>query len=170
MSQKNPLNPSRYSSLLSWIFLFQNYLPIQNVLRVSWWLSGLRIRHCHCSGSGCCCGVDLIPGPGTFICCGRGQTPNKTNQQKRLVRLCKRLCIPNINQPHSNGNKAHLFPTATAHIYMDIHRELQLQLVNNLFLLLWSSFPRMATSSTWAWEWLRTFTRSLGWLLLETNK
>ena len=28
---------------------------------------GLRTKHCHCSGSGCCCGMCLIPGPGTFL-------------------------------------------------------------------------------------------------------
>jgi len=28
-------------------------------------LNGLRILHCHCCGLGCCCGMALIPGPGT---------------------------------------------------------------------------------------------------------
>ena len=28
---------------------------------------------CHCCGSGCCCDVGLIPGPGTSTCHGRGQ-------------------------------------------------------------------------------------------------
>ena len=37
------------------------------------WLSGLRILHCHCCGSGHCYGVGLIPGPGTSTCCGHGQ-------------------------------------------------------------------------------------------------
>ena len=30
----------------------------------------LTIGHCYFSGSGCCCGVGLIPGMGTSICCG----------------------------------------------------------------------------------------------------
>ena len=34
-------------------------------LRVPWWCSRLRILHCHCHGSGGCCGVDSIPGLGT---------------------------------------------------------------------------------------------------------
>ena len=34
--------------------------------------SGLRTWH-HCYGSGCYCGVGLIPGPGPSTCCGYGQ-------------------------------------------------------------------------------------------------
>lgn len=36
------------------------------------WLSSLTIRHCHCCGSICCCGTDLISGPGasTYSRCG----------------------------------------------------------------------------------------------------
>ena len=37
------------------------------------WLRGLRIWHCHCSGSGCCCGAGLIPGQGPSTCRGGGQ-------------------------------------------------------------------------------------------------
>ena len=32
---------------------------------VLWWVSGLKIWHCYCCGSGCCCGMGSIPGPGT---------------------------------------------------------------------------------------------------------
>uniref|UniRef100_A0A8D1NRS6 Epidermal growth factor receptor pathway substrate 15 n=1 Tax=Sus scrofa TaxID=9823 RepID=A0A8D1NRS6_PIG len=42
-------------------------------LGVPWWLSRLRIWHCHCGGSSHCCGVGLIPGPGTSACLGHGQ-------------------------------------------------------------------------------------------------
>ena len=51
------------------------------------WCSGLRIHHCHCSGSGRCCGVGLIPGPGTAT--HHGQPPpqkkknTKNNKKKR---------------------------------------------------------------------------------------
>ena len=31
---------------------------------VPWWLSALRIWHCHCYGSGHYCGSGSIPGPG----------------------------------------------------------------------------------------------------------
>ena len=41
------------------------------------WHSGLRIWPCHCSGSGCCCGLSSVPGPGTSACCGCGQNKNK---------------------------------------------------------------------------------------------
>ena len=41
--------------------------------RVFLWHTGLRIWHCHCSSSGYCCGVGLIPSLGTSICCKCGQ-------------------------------------------------------------------------------------------------
>ena len=37
------------------------------------WLNGLRTWRYHYSGLGCCCGVGLIPGPGTSACCRHGQ-------------------------------------------------------------------------------------------------
>ena len=46
---------SRYSSL--------KQSKTKTFLRVPWWFSGLRTQHCHCSRSGHCCGVGLIPGP-----------------------------------------------------------------------------------------------------------
>ena len=52
---------------------------IQNIgIGVPWWLSRLRIWHCHCCGSGCCCGVGLIPDLGTFSChrCSWNQKQN----------------------------------------------------------------------------------------------
>ena len=36
--------------------------------RVPWCLSGLRIWHCYCCGSGCCCDRGLTPGPGIPTC------------------------------------------------------------------------------------------------------
>lgn len=33
---------------------------------VLWWLSGLRISCCYCSGSGCSCGMGSAPGLGTY--------------------------------------------------------------------------------------------------------
>ena len=43
---------------------------VKNLLSmgVPWWLSELRIWHCHCCGLGHCCGVGLIPGPGISAC------------------------------------------------------------------------------------------------------
>ena len=37
------------------------------------WYHGLRIRHCHCSILGCCCGLDLIPDLGTSTSHGHSQ-------------------------------------------------------------------------------------------------
>ena len=42
-------------------------------LGVPWWLSRLRIQHCHYCGSGYCCGGGLIPGLGTSACCRHDQ-------------------------------------------------------------------------------------------------
>ena len=39
----------------------------------SWWLSRLKIWQCHYFGSGYCCGVGLILGPGASTCCRHGQ-------------------------------------------------------------------------------------------------
>ena len=47
------------------------------VLRVPWWLSGLRMQCCHCCGSGYCCGVGSIPGLGISACSGWGQKKKK---------------------------------------------------------------------------------------------
>ena len=55
---------------------------------VPWWWSGLRIRHCHCSSLGCCCGTGLIPGPRIYTCC--------RSRQKRTVLLrtfCKHCSV-----------------------------------------------------------------------------
>ena len=46
-------------------------------IEVPWWLTWLRIQHCHCSGSACCCGIGSIPGPGTSTCCRHGHTQKK---------------------------------------------------------------------------------------------
>ena len=48
-----------------------NYNKIKQ--RIPWWLSGFRIGCCHRCGSGHCCGMGLIPGPGNAACCGSGQ-------------------------------------------------------------------------------------------------
>ena len=42
---------------------------------VPWWLSGLRIWHCHCCGSGYCCGSGSVPGLGISAGCGYSPPP-----------------------------------------------------------------------------------------------
>ena len=46
------------------------------------WHSRLQVWHCLCSGSGCSCGSDLIPGPGTSVCCGCGQKRKKKERRE----------------------------------------------------------------------------------------
>ena len=45
------------------------------------WHSGLRIRHCHFSGSGHCCGTGSIPGLGSSTGHGYGRKERKTGKQ-----------------------------------------------------------------------------------------
>ena len=40
-------------------------------------VSGLRIWHCHCCGSGYNCGTGSIPGPGTSTCYGCAKEKKK---------------------------------------------------------------------------------------------
>ena len=49
--------------------IFIDYTVFKVIKGVPWWLSGLRIRHCHC------CGMGLIPGLGTFT--GHGHSKKK---------------------------------------------------------------------------------------------
>ena len=48
---------------------------------------GLAIKNwcCHCCGSGYCCGIVLIPGPGTSTCLRGGQ--KKENKRKKGIRI-----------------------------------------------------------------------------------
>ena len=62
------------------LFLCNKFLTVKHwiksiyVLGVPWWLSGLKIQHCHCCGTGRYCGgVGSIPGLGTPVCHGCGK-------------------------------------------------------------------------------------------------
>ena len=53
---------------------------------VPWWRSRLRTWHCHCSGSGHCCALGWIPGPGNSACGGcdpKKKKIEKENCQRR---------------------------------------------------------------------------------------
>ena len=45
----------------------------------------LRIRHCHCCGSWCCCGTGSIPGPGTSACHGYGPQKKKRHHMAASI-------------------------------------------------------------------------------------
>ena len=49
-------------------------------------VSGLRIWHCQCSGSDCCCGAGSIPGLRTSTWCGRRQKHQKRKWTYSLVK------------------------------------------------------------------------------------
>ena len=64
-------NPNFLSEFLICAFFCLFVLPVRNYISgTSLVHSGLRIWCCHCSGLGCCYGVGLIPGLGTFTCYG----------------------------------------------------------------------------------------------------
>ena len=52
---------------------------------VPWWLSGLRIQHCHCCDLGHCCGKSSVPGLGTSVCCGHGQKKKKNAEATQTM-------------------------------------------------------------------------------------
>ena len=47
------------------------------------------------SGSGHCCGMDLIPGPETSTCCGNSQKTvfNSTHLDDKIIKLCLLLNV-----------------------------------------------------------------------------
>ena len=68
------------SSLPPWKYYYNTLLFSKSVFlrnEVSWCLSGLRICHCHCYGSGYICGVGSIPNPGTSMCHGHRKKKKK---------------------------------------------------------------------------------------------
>ena len=73
----NP-NPHAYNS-------YRCYLSLKRIMGgVPWWLSGLRILHCHCHGSGHCRAKGWIPGLGTSTCHGCSlQKKNKQTNKKK---------------------------------------------------------------------------------------
>ena len=46
------------------------------------WCSRLRIHRCHCLGH--CCGMGLIPGPTTSICCRHSQKKKRERERENL--------------------------------------------------------------------------------------
>ena len=59
--------------LKTWACKFY-FLKKHGSLGVPSWLSGLRIWHCQCCGSGYSCDIGLITGPGTYTCQGTAKT------------------------------------------------------------------------------------------------
>ena len=70
------------------------------------WPSGLRSWHSHCSGSGCCCGVGLIPGLRISACSGPGQK-NKESFSK-IIYSCG-IVINFVLQQSSRHGLAYTF-------------------------------------------------------------
>jgi len=76
------------------------------------WLSGLRIQHCHCCGSGHCCGLEFSSWPqGTSVCCRLGQKQNKTKQKKNGKNIQNfPLCHSELRIQHCHSCGLDLIP------------------------------------------------------------
>ena len=61
-----------HSGLMIWL------VSVETQVRSLAQVSGLRIRRFHSCGTGCSCGSDLTPGPGTSIYHGYRQKKRKT--------------------------------------------------------------------------------------------
>ena len=80
--------------------------------RNSLWGRGLRIQCCHCSSSGCCCGMGSIPGLGTSACHGYSQKERKRKEKtatrnNKITKMRKPTCkgkhtVKAGNHPHTN--------------------------------------------------------------------
>ena len=79
-------------------FLCTSSIACVKCIGVPWWLSALRIWHCHCCGSGYSCGAGSIPGPGTFTCCGNGKKRIKyiNKRNNYVIRILQRT-LPSCN-------------------------------------------------------------------------
>ena len=58
---------------------------------VPWWLSGLRLWHCHCCGCGYCCDSGLIPGLGNSACCRYSQ--KKKKEKRSIISTLEELSV-----------------------------------------------------------------------------
>ena len=93
-----PLSPGWTSALLSRGF----WLPVFLLLRlhlfheslilriqgVHWWISRLKMQHCHCCGLDCCCGVGLITCRRTSTRCGLGQNKQTKTCPFKIFFFC----------------------------------------------------------------------------------
>ena len=59
------------------------YKIFKDLRRAPWWLTGLKIWHCHCCSSGHCCGAGSTPGPGNSACCKHSPKNHKTQPKKK---------------------------------------------------------------------------------------
>ena len=69
------------------------------------WNSWLRISHCHCSGSGLCCGAGSVPDSGTSACWGHGH--KKKKKKKNLLFNQKEMgvvhCFEKLSYLHTHS-------------------------------------------------------------------
>ena len=90
---------------------------------VPWWLSRLKIRHCHSCGLGHCCGSGLIPDSGTATGTGtnkrkkeRKKKEKKEKERKKNVevpRQCSKLGIHHCCSYGEICNSTSLVPIST---------------------------------------------------------
>ena len=64
------------------------------------WHSRLRIWHCHCNSSGCCCGVGLIPDLEISTCCEHSQ-----KEKGKELNIGQKILIDNSQNQHKFRGK-----------------------------------------------------------------
>ena len=74
--------PFRCTTIETPRFIFRQKLTHKGV---PFWHSWLRIQHCHCSSSDCCCDLSPIPGLGTFTCHRCSQTNKNSTQILKAI-------------------------------------------------------------------------------------
>ena len=86
------------------------------VQRVPWLHCWLRFWNCQCCGSGQCCGVGLIPDPGTSACHGSAKT-NKKECKPVHFNLMTDFSIYTVNvQTNANSSQERIICSIT-HIF-----------------------------------------------------
>ena len=101
-------------SLNSWLKILEQ-IPSEIIPKgVPLWCSGLRIQHCHCSGSSCWCGLGWIPGLGLLHALGMVLRQGKEKEIAAKPGSLNRLCTgDSINWfGYSNLNIQLLEPSA----------------------------------------------------------
>lgn len=67
------------------------------------WNSWLRISHCHCSGSGLCCGAGSVPDSGTSACWGHGHKKKKKNLLFNQKEMGVVHCFEKLSYLHTHS-------------------------------------------------------------------
>lgn len=109
---------------------------INNYRGTPWWLSRLRIWHCHLCGSGHCCGTGS-PQPGKFFM----HRCSQNLKIKRKVLLSQRLCLMFIECLPCARKCHHFACIKSLNLYNSISQGGNKGLKRHAFSLYWKKIP-----------------------------